>query len=189
MLPKLVHRCALSICLAGCLSSVAAAHDLEANRVSVVLRDNIHLSLQFRINYLNFLRQAYAPNVNEKQALIELASMTDQAFDVLYLQSQKLFIQQTILSAGTDSPLQLSHWRWPKAALIQQSIRELSAQMIVSPQEHIHYDFIEVQADAIAMKEVNQCHLKLAPSLGNVLVIHYRAQQQWNEQKETEMRF
>ncbi|WMW79138.1 hypothetical protein RF679_10800 [Undibacterium cyanobacteriorum] len=189
MLSKLFRRGALSICLAGCLSSVAAAHDLEANRVSVVLRDNIHLSLQFRIDYFNFLRQAYAPTANEKQALLELASLSDQAFDVLYQQSQKLFIEQTILNAGADTPLQLSHWRWPKVSHIQQSIRKLSAQMIVSPQEHIHYDFVEVQADAIAMKEVNQCRLKLPSSLGNVLVIHYRAQQQWNEQKETEMRF
>ncbi len=184
-----LRSCLLILFLTGCMSSIARAHDLEANRVSLVLRDNIHLSLQFRIDYFNFLRHAYAPTANEKQALLELASMSDQAFETLFQKSQKLLIEQTMLSVTTDTQLTLSHWRWPKASQVQQSIRELGAQIIIAPQEHIHYEFVEVQADAIASKDIYQCRLKLPSALGNVLVIHYRAQQQWNEQQESKLTF
>ncbi|TXI90091.1 MAG: hypothetical protein E6Q34_09550 [Burkholderiaceae bacterium] len=176
-------------CLTAGLPSRSAAHDLEANRASVVLRDNSHLSLSLRIDYVRFLQQSFAPKATQAQALLELASMSERDFEAVYQKAQRVLMEQTILTIGTAKTLQLNHWRHPKAQQIQQSIRELSAQLIVAPSEHIHSEFFEVLADTYNTEDISECSLKLPSSLGNVLVVHYRAQQQWNEQTAVKLKF
>lgn len=51
----------LAVWLACALTTAAAAHELPANRVTLVLRDDNHLSLTCFIDYTTALHRALVP--------------------------------------------------------------------------------------------------------------------------------
>jgi hypothetical protein len=73
-------------------STNAFAHELQANRASLVLRDSQHLSLTFFVDYVGVLHQVLAPQRTLQEFVLMYASMKP-----LELQSQLLAAQKTTL--------------------------------------------------------------------------------------------
>lgn len=184
----------LSSCiLAGacCCLPNADAHELESNRVTIVLRDDIHLNVILRLNYLEFLHQLYAKELSQKDFILRFAALSESDFNSLSTKAQGHLMTETQLIKQNGANLNLQHWKWPPISSLHETLREYAMQIIVDPSSDIHMKFIEIQADAISNDTITSCALSLPQALTTALIVNYRANQQWHqfEKKRTDLSF
>lgn len=153
-----------------------AAHEVETNRLTLVLRDRNHVSLTYFIDYPGALHQALAPKRPFTEFIVMYSAMAPGDFQkALSRAHERLQTGTTLgLSLGT---LAITGWKWPTAERAQGFLREIAMAAIVGPSDHAHLPPLEVRAEALAPKDITTLDVRLPAELGDVLVVSYRPNQ------------
>lgn len=169
----------LAVWLACALTTAAAAHELPANRVTLVLRDDNHLSLTCFIDYTTALHRALAPQRALQDFVLQYAAMKPAEFQKELLKAQQKFKTGTTLALPSGEPLTLSHWRWPEPSHAQQLLQQRAMQTLVGAAEHAHETPFEVHAEAASTRAIASVVVRLPDEFGKTLVVSYRPKQAW----------
>jgi hypothetical protein len=172
---------ALACALVAALgSSPAPAHELQAQRATLVQREDQHLSLTFQMRFGELLHHVLAPQQPLQAFLLMHAAMPPQELARALQAVQRRIESGTRLTRSDGSALALGSWRWPAVDRVQAALQQLSMQAIVAPAEHGHEEPLEVQAEARARARIDAVRLQLPPELQPMLVVWYRPQQAWS---------
>jgi hypothetical protein len=174
-------RALLRAALLWMLCAPAFAHELQANRVTLVLRENNHLSLTFFVGYVDALHRALAPQRSLQDFVLVHAAMPPQAFAKELLRAQETFRAGTRITSAGGTPLAIDNWIWPDPARTQAALQELAMRAVVAPQEHAHEAPVEIRAEATSPADISSVEIRLPESFQPVLVVSYRPTQAWSE--------
>lgn len=161
------------------LAGPAAAHELEANRLALVLRDSKHLSLTFQIDGPEALHRVLAPNQPLRQFAITHAALPPAQFEAALRRAQGEMARHTTLTLPDGRALPIGRWQWPAPARWQAALQQVAMQALVAPGEHAHDTGLQVQAEAVAPVAVDRVTVQPAPALQPLLLVWYRPQQTW----------
>ncbi len=178
------------ICLLGLFAATAAAHELEENRATLILRDRSHLSVTFYLSYPEVLWRTLAPERPFAAFLFTWSGMSASDLEKELRRAQARFESSTHMIVG-GREVALSRWTWPDIANVQTLLQRRIAQMIADPGAHTHEAPVEVHADLVAPQEIVAVRAQLPEEWQTVLVVWFRPGQQWVEGKavSAEMRF
>ncbi|MBH9575676.1 hypothetical protein [Inhella proteolytica] len=171
------------------LSPAAHAHELEADRLTLVLRQPQHLSLRFQLNLVALLHRSLAPQQPAAEFALQMASLEPAAFAAQWQRAQARVQQGTRLAGADGRWHPASQWQWPTAAQVQAQVQQQLMQAVVAPDEHAHGEALEVQAEWLAPSPLEPLSLQLPPELPRLLVVHYQPQQRWVRPEEGPARF
>jgi hypothetical protein len=157
----------------------AAAHELDANRVTVVQRDERHLSLSFHIDLAAALHRAIAPRLSFQEFVLAHAAMKPQDLSTTLRPALRRFEASTRLSLTEGRAAPTLHWRWPDDAQVQALLQQHAMRLVVAPADHTHVEPTEVRAEWQASADIARVALQLPPEFGSVLVVSYRPRQAW----------
>jgi hypothetical protein len=160
-------------------SGAAQSHELQAQRATLVQREDRHLSLSIQMRFGDLLHRVLAPQRPLQEFLVVHAAMPPQELARALQAVQHRVEAGTRITRNDGSVLALSAWRWPEAGRVQAALQQLSMQAIVAPGEHLHEEPLEVQAEALAPTRIDAVRLQLPPELKPMLVVWYRPQQTW----------
>lgn len=163
--------------------TLAYGHELPENRVTMVLRDETHVSLTFYVDYPDVLYQVLAPNKSHREFLLTYSAMTPEDF------RQKILLAQAKLQAGTRAMLNggketvITGWVWPDAVriqtLIQQEVMESMVGGVTNANAHTHEAPSEIRANITHDKPIKDASIQFAEAFGKILLITYRPKQTW----------
>ena len=159
-------------------SPLLEGHELEADKLTVVLRDAKHLSLTFSIDDVGVMHRMLSPRLSATEFLLSLAAMDDGAFSVVIGNFRKRFEQEVGLKDATQGPIPLVGWHWPDIAESRKRIRQLTMQGIVGDGHLDHLPPTIITVDALSRRDTQQVELLLPAALEGLLVVHYRPSQQ-----------
>jgi hypothetical protein len=152
-------------------------HELESDRLTIVMRESSHFTLVFRIDEINLLRRLLAPDATAGEFLVSMAAMSDKTFDRAVHRGRSQFESQVVILDQTGSKLALRNWRWASKDLLRSEIRELAMAAVVGDGVHRHAFVDEVTADALSTTSVSGITLRLPKQAAKILVVAYRPQQ------------
>ena len=163
---------------------VAGAHELQENRATIVLRDQVHVSVTLYLNYCEALYQALAPQRPYAAFLVVYSGMKPDELQKELLKAQAKFQAGTRLhlSAGGDEA-PLTGWVWPDLKQVQDLLRRELMQAMVDPASHTHEAPSEVRVEARAPRKVGSVFVRFPVEFRKVLVVSYRPNQTWAEPK------
>lgn len=167
----------LFICAASAL-----AHELPANRATLILRDGPHLSLTLFINYPQALHQALAPQQPLSAFVLPYSSMSTPELAQILLGVHAKFEADTRLVLANGHTAPVTHWRWPAVAQIQQQLQQRAMQMLVAPGTHPEDEEpLEIRAEVSGQSRAALAKLKLRlpAAFQDVLVVSYAPKQVW----------
>lgn len=170
----------------------AAAHELEDNRATLVLRDRTHLSATIFLAYPEALHQALAPQREFMAFLLIYSAMKPDSLQKELLKAQSQFELSTHLYVGPGKEVvTFIHWTWPDLKQVQAILQQRVMQAMVDPRTHSHEAPVEIHADANALREITSVRVQFPGEFQKVLVVAYRPSQLWLEGKtlSTEIRF
>ena len=157
----------------------AVAHELQANRLTLVLREGTHVSLTFRLDFTDVLHRALAPQRTVQEFVLQYAAMPPHAFQSDLLRAQRQFQAATGLATAAGKVATLTHWTWPDAEQVQAALRERAMQTVVAPGAHPHTTPVEVVAEATVAQAISAVTVRLPKEFQPVLLVSYRPQQVW----------
>lgn len=171
----------LGIALLATLLLVRAnAHELQANRLTLVMREPNHLSMTFYLDYLAVMNQSLAPKLTPGDFVVRYAAMPTVILQKELTALQDRLQRETSLQqAKTNTALRIEHWVWPSVAKVQTMLQQRAMQMMVAPNDHPSDATVEVLADAIATQPIKSILPKLPASFQPMLIVSYRPQQTW----------
>jgi hypothetical protein len=166
-----------------CLWAVAAlAHELPANRATLILRDGSHLSLVLYTNYPEALHQALAPQQSQSAFELAYSSMAAPELAQALQRAQAKFQASTQLVLANGRTATLTHWRWPAAGEVQKQLQQRVMQALVAPRDHpAHEEPLEIRAELSgpSLAELAKLKLRLPAEFGEVLLVYYQPKQVW----------
>jgi hypothetical protein len=169
-----------ALLVTGMLASVSQAHELQTNRVMLVLRDSHHLSLTFFIDYVDAIYDTLAPELPFEKFVMVHSAMPPVAFKQALIRAHQKLEADTQLTGPGGKALALTNWRWPDAVKVQDALKQRAMRMVVGSKEpHIHEPAVEVQAEATASTTPTSVTLKLPEVLQPALLVSYRPAQVW----------
>ena len=171
-----MKRLILLLSLAGLL----AAHDLEENRATLVLRDGTHLSLTLYLNYTETLWEALLPQREFGVFLLSYSSLKLDDLQKELVRAQKLLESGVqVHTKGAASGLRITNWVWPDAKTVQALLQKQVMQAVV--EGHVHQPPLEVRAEAVATSDIGSVTVRFPKEFQKVLVVSYRPNQAWAE--------
>ena len=165
------------VCALWLWANSAFAHELQGNRLTLVMREPKHITLTFLIDYIDVLKRALSPQSSEQEFAVTCASMTPVAFQKALLQAQQKFQadSKVILSGGKQA--RISHWQWPAPKVVQARLQELVMQALVAPAAHGHSEAFEVRAEIKSTHPLLAIRLALPEEFRPTTIVSYRPTQ------------
>jgi hypothetical protein len=165
------------------LIAPTAAHELQENRATLVLRDRGHVSVTLYIAYTEALNQALAPQRPYAAFLLVYSAIKPEDLQKELLRAQARFQSGTRMYASTGKEIPLINWTWPDAKQVQSILQQHIMQAMVDPAGHYHEPPIEIHADANSTQEITSLKVQLPEEFRKVLVVSFRPNQVWVEGK------
>jgi len=167
------------------LAASAAAHELQENRATLVLRDKTHIAVTLYIAYSDALHQVLMPQRPFASFLLIYSAMKPEDLQKELLRAQSRFQSETriYLSPGPGREVPLTNWVWPDAKRVQAMMQQRIMAAMVDPNGHAHDTPIEIRADANSPHEITAVTVKFPEEFQKVLVVSYRPNQVWADGK------
>lgn len=173
----------LTTTILGLLSVPAAAHEIQDNRATLVLRDQTHLSVTLFILYTDALHLALAPQRPLPEFLAVYSAMTPEKLAQELLRAQTTFQSATHLYLSPSKPVGLTNWIWPAAPHVRALLQRRTMEAIIDPNGHSHEEPTEIHADANTQAEITSVQVQFPEEFQKMLVVSYRPSQVSLERK------
>jgi hypothetical protein len=157
------------------------AHELDANRATLILREPGLVSLALFVDYPLLLQRILAPQETPEQFLLTASAMPPDKFREALGKAQQQLQSGTQLLVSGGRAEHFTRWNWPDAPRVQALLRERVMQQLTAPAAHPAESTLEVQAEVMLKPSPTSLRLQIAPAFGRVLVVWYRPDQQWVE--------
>ena len=168
-------------------ASTAQAHELQASRATLVLRDNQHIAVTFFVDYGAVLHQALAPQMLFHEFALQHSAMPPNVFAAqLLVARRKLQLgTQLVLASGKTAPL--TQWAWPDAVGAQKALQQRAMEAVTGAKDHAHAAQSEIRAEAQSNnpKDMANVTLRLPAEFKKTLVVSYQPKQVWVEPGKT----
>lgn len=168
------------ILLAALVATIApaAAHEIESNRATLVLRDGRHLALTLRLDLVSVLHRTLAPARPLDEFAAVHAALPDPQLQAALQQAWRQLQAgvQLVDADGRSAPL--TAWRLPDVAQARALLQRQTLHALTGG-GHDHGGSVELRAEWLAPKPVGTVHLRLPEALQPALVVWYRPAQGW----------
>ena len=169
-------------CLLGAASS---AHEMPDNRLTLVLRDETHMALNYFVDYTEALHQALAPKQTLQGFMLVYLAMKQSDFEAALTKAHTQLIVGTQLVQPTGEMLPIRNWQLPVAARVRTLLQERTMQMLTGGNDHAHPNAYEIRAEATSARPIGSVSVRLPVEFGKVLVISYQPRQAWVDPRAT----
>ena len=170
----------LAALLLSCLvAGGACAHEMQANRLTLVLRDRNHLALTFYVDFPDALHRILAPKRPFQEFALVHAAMKPQDFQKELLRAQAKIQASTRLTLADGRDAAIVNWAWPEPARVHAALQERLMQAVVAPADHSHGEPVEIRAEVAAERDIDAVSVRLPEEFQQVLVVSYRPAQVW----------
>lgn len=158
-----------------------AYHELQDNRVTLVLRDRAHLSVTMYINYTGALHRALAPRLSPQAFIVAYSAMAPEKFRSEVRRAEASFLAGTRVVGAGGREVVLEHWKWPAAAQVQATLQQQAMQAVVAPGDHPAEQPLEIRADGTSSQAISTVTVRFPAEFQRVLVVSYAPNQAWVE--------
>lgn len=179
---KRINVYALLLALSSLLP--LAAHELQANRLTMVLREPHHISMSFYLNADSVLHKLLGNKSGYSEFVLAYSALPSAQFEKEWTRAQALFQAQTRLQAKGKQALSAINWRWPAAAVMQASLQRIAMHMMVAPDEHSDEPPLQIDAEVSAQENLDSVVVHMPSAAQPLLVVSYRPQQRWLNDKQ-----
>lgn len=166
----------VSVLFLCALAGSVAAHEVQTNRLTLVLRDQSHISLTFFLDYPGVLHRALAPGRPFQEFVVMYSAMTPAEFQRELRRAEQRLQSGTHLSLPSGE-VPIAGWKWPEAGKAQALLREITMTALVAPADHSHQEPVEIRAEATAPQPIVSIDVRLPAEMQDVLVVSYRPSQ------------
>ncbi len=165
---------ALTALLLMALPISVSAHDVVANRLTLVQREANHVSMTLVIDYVTTIRAVAAPAASYKEFAIACSGMADAQLQRTLSQAHATLEQGIVLHDAQHHTLRVSPLRWPSLIESRKLLQQSAMAAIALGTDKAEPTTLELTADIVANQRIQALDVQLPAALADVLVVSYK---------------
>ena len=165
---------ALPALLLMALPISVSAHDVVANRLTLVQREANHVSMTLVIDYVTTIRAVAAPAASYKEFAIACSGMADAQLQRTLSQAHATLEQGIVLHDAQHHTLRVSPLRWPSLIESRKLLQQSAMAAIALGTDKAEPTTLELTADIVANQRIQVLDVQLPAALADVLVVSYK---------------
>jgi hypothetical protein len=156
------------------LPITAGAHDVVANRLTLVQRDANHVSMTLVIDYVATLKAAAAPGASYKEFVIACSGMADAQLQRTLSQAHTTLEKGIVLNDAQHRTLRVTPLRWPSLTEARKLLQQAAMAAIALGTDKAEPTTLELTADIVSSQRIQSLDVQLPAALADVLVVSYK---------------
>jgi len=164
----------LAALLLMALPITAGAHDVVANRLTLVQRDANHVSMTLVIDYVTTLKAVAAPAASYKEFVIACSGMADAQLQRTLSQAHATLEKSIVLQDAQHRTLRVTPLRWPSLTEARKLLQQSAMAAIALGTDKPEPTTLELTADIVSSQRIQSLDVQLPAALADVLVVSYK---------------
>ena len=152
------------------------AHELESDRLTLVLRQDRLIDFTWRGDLPAALHRMLSPQEPYAEFLTRLAASLPPEVDRLLDQARQRWAREWVLTPEPSGKGQWQRWEWPRASQLQAAAQAQLMQRVTGAHEHPQPQSVTAQWLA-ATGPVQSLKVSVPPALRPLTVVSYRPRQ------------
>ena len=127
----------------------ASAHDINSNKISLIMREKSHISVVMNINLLKAMNHVVSPQVKYADFIMTFSNMEPKLFQREYEKTKTKIISGLIVFAKDQSKLSTRDWKWPTPNELQNQFQIYVMELMTGNHDHTKEPIYEITAEII----------------------------------------
>lgn len=151
-----------------------SAHEVVANRLTLVQRDANHVSMTLVIDYVTTIRAVAAPAASHKEFVIACSGMADAQLQRTLSQAHATLEKGIVLQDAQHRSLSVTPLRWPSLNQARKLLQQSAMAAIALGTDKAEPTTLELTADIVSSQRIQSLDVQLPAALADVLVVSYK---------------
>jgi hypothetical protein len=168
----------------------ASAHDINSNKISLIMREKSHISVVMNINLLKAMNHVVSPQVKYADFIMTFSNMEPKLFQREYEKTKIKIISGLIVFAKDQSKLSTRDWKWPMPRELQNQFQIYVMELMTGNHDHSKEPIYEITAEIIDKADKSSIQIQVLKEIQPILLISYKPTTNWgSENKATIINF
>ena len=154
----------------------ARAHEVQGNRITVVVRDGHAIDIVLRLDMLGTLQHMMAPDSQPQEFLVAVVAQGPDALESALGQLRES-VEHELLLKSRGAVLPIQQWQWPTAVDIHAALRQQFMSGMVATEAVADVVPLEVHATASDLLPVERLSLAIPALAKPAVVVWYEPKQ------------
>ncbi len=171
------------IALIACLlvaNSNLLAHDINSNKLTMIMREKNHISLVFNINFIKVMNQVIAPQTGSGDFVLGLSGADPKIFQKAYDKTKTKVYNGIQITTKDQTKLIIKEWKWPDAKTIQNQFQTQIMEIMTGSHDHTKEPMIEINAELVSKLDMSEIKIQVIPEMQPILFISYKPSIIWS---------
>lgn len=166
------------------------AHDINSNKITLIMREKSHVSLIMSVNILKAMNQFLAPHTKYSDFVLAYSNMDTRQFQKEYEKTKDKITFGILVSSSEQSKLTIRDWRWPQSSAVQKQFQDYVMELMTGNHDHTKEPLLEVFAEIIDKVDKTKIQVQVPKEIQPILFISYKPTTIWSrENKVTNIDF
>ena len=171
-------------------SSYVTAHDINSNKITLIMREKTHVSLIMSINLLKAMNLILAPQIKYADFILTFSNMDPKLFQKEYEKTKIKISSGIILLSKDQNKLPTREWKWPLASVLQSQCQVFVMELMTGNHDHSKEPILEVSTEIIDKTDKSSIQIQVLKEIQPVLLISYKPVTNWgSETRPTSIEF
>jgi hypothetical protein len=166
------------------------AHEINSNKLTLIMREKNHISLVFQINLIKAMNQVIAPQTGNGDFVLGLSGADPKIFQKAYDKTKTKIFNGIQITTKDQSKLVVKDWKWPDAKTIQNQFQSQIMEIMTGTHDHTKEPLVEINAELVSKLDLSEIKIQVLPEIQPILFISYKPSLLWsNLSKPSEIQF
>lgn len=164
------------------LQSRIYSHDINSNKISLIMREKNHVSLIMNLNLLKVMNQILSPQTKYGDFIITFSNMDSKNFHREYEKTKTKIISGIIITSREQGRLSFRDWKWPDLKVVQNQFQVYVMELVTGSHDHNKEPIVEITAEIIDKSDKTKIQIQVLKEIHPILLISYKPTTIWIEE-------
>ena len=164
------------------LLETTSAHDINSNKITLIMREKSHVSLIMNINLLKAMNLILAPQTKYADFILTFSNMDPKLFQKEYEKTKIKISSGIILLSKDQSKLPTREWKWPLASVLQSQCQVFVMELMTGNHDHSKEPILEVSTEIIDKTDKSSIQIQVLKEIQPILLISYKPVTNWGSE-------
>lgn len=164
------------------LLETTSAHDINSNKITLIMREKTHISVVMSINLLKAMNQAIAPETKYADFVLSLSNMDPKTFQKEYERTKAKIASGLYITSKDQNRSFIRDWKWPSPIVLQNQFQVYVMELVTGTHDHNKEPIVEITGEFIDKTDKSKFLIQVSKEIQPALLISYRPLTNWSSE-------
>ena len=158
------------------------AHDINSNKITLIMREKTHISVIMSINLIKAMNQAIAPETKYADFVLSLSNMEPKIFQKEYEKTKAKIASGLYIISKDQNRSFIRDWKWPSPIVLQNQFQVYVMELVTGTHDHNKEPIMEITGEIIDKNDKSKIQIQVSKEIQPILLVSYKPSTTWSNE-------